>query len=103
MNELTINEKRIIFHILILIMNADLHVHPAETAFIDKIFTQFGLDYSEFDHIENLDWDNIARDFGLLSDEARKYAESLFWEMAKCDGYIDPREEDLIHRLMNVS
>jgi len=101
MEKLTISEKRTIYQILIVIMNADLLIHPAETAFLDKVFLDFGLDIGEFDHADDLDLDYLIHEFAQFSTEAREQAAEIFWDMAKCDGVIDPREAQLIERLLN--
>lgn len=98
-NQLTLDEKRIIFHILILIMNADNQVLPQETTFLDNIFKEFGLDIDEFDHVELMDIDYLTRLFRTLSKDKQAYAVSLFNGMAACDGFVDPRETKVIKHI----
>lgn len=90
--ELTLDEKRIIFQILIYIMKADLVEDSNEIRFLDKIFHDFELSISEFDHMELMDLDYLKRKFATFQDEKKTYARKLFYDMAKCDGYVDPRE-----------
>lgn len=99
MTNLTISEKRTIFHILILIMQADCIINSAESSFLDDIFKLFDLDISEFDHIEDLDIDILANEFSNFSKETKDYAKDLFVTMSKCDGFMDPREIDIINRM----
>ncbi len=99
MIELTLIEKRTIYHILILIMEADLVIMQEEVDFLDNVFNDFGLTREEFDHMENLDVDSLCRDFSVFDKEVKLYAKDLFMGMAKCDGYVDPREQAIIDRL----
>jgi hypothetical protein len=98
MNNLTLSEKRIIFRILNLIMKADFVINPAETKYLDNIFYEFGFDYQEFDHMEDMDLEELEKDFSTLSIEKKRYAHTLFMEMSECDGFVDPRELQIIKK-----
>lgn len=93
---LSINEKRTIFQILVLIMKADDVIKPEEMTFLDGIFKEFHLSIDEFDHMEEMEIDYLRKDFSFFSDETKDYAKQLFIEMSKCDGFVDPRETLLI-------
>ena len=45
-------EKRIIFYILVQIMEADNIEDPAEMFFLDRIFHEFNFSIVEFDHMD---------------------------------------------------
>ncbi|MBR0045590.1 MAG: hypothetical protein IJP75_01690 [Bacteroidaceae bacterium] len=96
MQEFTILEKRIIFQTLVLIMRADSILNPAETEYLNKIFHDFELDISEFDHLEMIDFDYLSNEFAKFSAEKKTYAMNLFVEMSECDGCVDPREVVMI-------
>lgn len=98
-NELSIAEKRVIFYILSLIMKADNILNPAEIDFLDSIFEKFQLDINEFDHMDDLSFDELRKEYRVFSPEIKKYANMLFERMAECDGYVDPRELALIQQL----
>ena len=98
-NELNISEKRAIFYILTLIMKADNILNPAEIKFLDGIFEEFQLEISEFDHMDDLSFDELFKEYCLFSPETKKYAKMLFEQMAECDGYVDPRELAIIQKL----
>ena len=100
MVNLNISEKRIIFRIMNLIMKADCVIHPAEVEFLDKVFNEFELDYDEFDHMEDIELDELTKEFSTLLDDKKEYAKRLFIEMSECDGYVDKRESDLINRVI---
>ena len=97
--ELSIDEKRIVFNILVQIMDADLIEDPAEMAYLDKVFHEFNLDLSEFDHMETLDMDYLGAEFSKFEPAKREYSKRLFREMAECDGYVDPREVAIIDKM----
>lgn len=96
---LSINEKRTIFQILVLIMKADDVIRPEEIEFLDGVFNDFHLSIDEFDHMEEIEIDYLKKEFSLFSDETKDYAKRLFIEMSKCDGFVDPRETLLIENL----
>ena len=98
--DLTLEEKRIIFYILVQIMEADAIEAPAEIAFLNSIFQEFNLNITEFDHMDNLvAFQYLRREFSKFSQEKKDYSKKLFLQMANCDGHIDPREEALINKL----
>lgn len=99
MINLNISEKRIIFRILNLIMKADCIINPAEVEYLDKIFDSFQMELSEFDHMEDVELEELINGFSFFSDETKEYAKKLFLEMAECDGYVDPREMDVINSI----
>lgn len=99
MPNLTLSEKRTIYRILTLIMKADFILNPAEVTFLDRIFEEFQLSIDEFDHMDDLNFDLLASDFALFSEEKKEYAKKLFVEMSECDGYVDPREVAIIVKL----
>ncbi len=96
MPNFTISEKRTIYQVLTLIMKADLILNPAEVSFLDRVFKEFQLSVDEFDHMEDVDFDRLASEFALFSDDKKEYAKRLFIEMSECDGYVDPRELAII-------
>lgn len=96
---LTIAERRTIFQILVLIMEADCIVVPEEIAFLDDVFKKFEFDISEFDHMEEMTLGKLANAFSFFSTEKKEYAKALFKKMAACDGNVDPREQSIIEQL----
>ena len=102
MVNLTLLEKRIIFRILNLIMKADFIINPAEVEYVDKIFDSFQLELSEFDHMEDVELEELIKGFSFFSNETKEYAKKLFMEMAECDGYVDPREMELIQTIIGI-
>ena len=73
--------------------------HEADSFFLDSIFEKFQLDINEFDHMDDLSFDELCKEYRILSPETKKYANMLFVRMAECDGYVDPRELAIIQKL----
>jgi len=96
---LTLKEKRIIYQILILIMKADLVNRQEELTFLDKIFHEFNLSIDEFDHMDNIDIDYLIEEMSSFPEECKRYAKKLFMQMAVCDGFVDPREMEIIEKI----
>ena len=83
-------------------MKADLIINPAEVEYVDKIFDSFQLELSEFDHMEDVELEELITGFSFFSNETKEYAKKLFMEMAECDGYVDPREMELIQTIIGI-
>lgn len=98
--DFSIQEKRVIYNILAQIMKADTIINPAEVRFLDEVFYNFNLSLDEFDHMEEVDFDELSLDFSNFSEEKKEYARQMFVEMSECDGYVDPREKSLIEKLV---
>ena len=96
----SIQEKRVIYNILAQIMKADTIINPAEVRFLDEVFYNFNLSLDEFDHMEEVDFDELSLAFSNFSEEKKEYARQMFVEMSECDGYVDPREKSLIEKLV---
>lgn len=99
MNFFSLSEKRTIYQILTLIMKADFILNPAEVSFLDRVFEEFNMSIDEFDHMEDVEFEELASAFSLFSKDKKEYAKRLFMEMAECDGYVDPREVAIIKKL----
>ena len=99
MKDLSLSEKRTIYQILTLVMKADFILHPSEVSFLDKVFQDFELSIDEFDHMENIEFEELASAFSSFSDDKKDYSKQLFVRMAECDGYVDPRELVIIESL----
>lgn len=80
-------------------MKADLVVKTEEIDFLDRVFKDFELSIDEFDHMDDLDSDYLIQEYRCMSEEKRLFGINLFHKMASCDGYVDPRELDIIKML----
>ena len=98
MQNITLAEKRVIFCVLNLIMKADYIINSAETEYLDTIFKTFNLDLSEFDHMEEIEFNELLASFSRFPVATKEYARKLFIKMSECDGYVDPRELEIINK-----
>ena len=100
MSQFSEHEKRTILHILTMIMEADSVIHPKEVEYIKSLMKEFGLSTAEFDHMEMLDFDVLKNEFKMMNLEKQNLAKEYFVNMAKVDGFIHPKEMDLINKVL---
>lgn len=99
MNRFSEQEKRTILHILTMIMEADSVIHPKEIDYINSLMKDFSLSYAEFDHMDMLDFSTLKNEFYMMSTEKQNVAKGYFIKLADCDGYVHPKEMQLINSL----
>lgn len=99
MTNYSIDEKRIIVAILVAIMEADGIIDPHETDFLDNIISSFDMTQDDLDSIDEFDFNEIIADFKRFDELKKSTAITIFLDMAKCDGYADPRELKIIESL----
>ncbi len=100
MSTLTKNEKYAIINILSQIMKADGIIHPKEEEYMDKVFSDLGITINDLEDISNIDDIQSQLIINDMSDENRTFAHSLFVGMAESDGYVHPKEIDIINQLV---
>lgn len=101
--QFTLNEKIAIVSILSQIMYADGIIHPKEEEYMDKVYEELGLTINDIDSITNMD---IIQAYNILNEMAQKkreYAHSLFVSMAESDGYVHPKEMDVIDKVFRTT
>ena len=99
MTNFSTKEKLTILAILTAIMEADEVIHPAESAMLGKVLSYFDLRDSITDILDDYDLNLAILEFKQFSAEKQQDAINLFREMASCDGFIDPRESEIINSL----
>ena len=99
MTQLTIIEKFAIVNILLQIMKADGIIHPKEEEYMDKVFAELGITISDMEDMANLDDIQAKYVINAMQDEKKQYAQSLFVSMAEADGYIHPKETEIMDKL----
>ncbi len=99
MIQLTLIEKFAIVTILSQIMNADGIVHPKEEEYMDKVYAELGITISDMEDITNMDDIQAKLVINEMQEEKKQYAQFLFISMAKTDGFIHPKETDIINNL----
>ena len=99
MQNYTLSEKYAIVNILSAIMEADTIIHPKEIEYMNNIMESLHIVVSDLDHMEMRDFNLNKLIIQSMSKEKRIEVISLFKQMAECDGYIDPREIDIINSI----
>ena len=93
------HQQYAIISILILIMEADGIIDPNEIEFMNRIYYDFSITEGEMELINQYDLSSSSSIIKALPSKEKEYAIKLFIEMAKCDGYADPRELDIIKKI----
>lgn len=99
MTQLTIIDKYAIVTILSQIMKADGIIHPKEEEYMDKVFAELGITISDMEDMANMDDIQAWSVINEMQDDKKQYAQSLFASMAEADGYIHPKETEVIDQL----
>lgn len=99
MTQFTIIEKFAIVTILSQIMKADGIIHPKEEEYMDKVFSELGITISDMEDMANMDAIQARHVINEMLDDKKQDAQSLFISMAKVDGYIHPKETEVIDQL----
>ena len=95
--DFTNNEKYAIITILSLIMEADTIVHPKEIEFMNIMMKRLNIRISDLDHMEMSDLTLSKTIIQAMSPQKQKIVKEWFQTMAQIDGYIDPRETNVIN------
>lgn len=85
-----------IVSVLIAIMEADGVIHPNETAYLNKILSDFSTSESEIEEIPVFDSVVTPLTLKMMTKNKRVEARKIFVGMAECDGYSDPCEIKII-------
>jgi len=99
MKDYTLTEKYAIINILSAIMEADTILHPKEIEYMNSIMESLQIVVSDLDHLEMKDNNLDKQIIQSMPKEKRVEVISLFQQMAEIDGFVDPRELDIINSL----
>ena len=99
MTQFTIIEKFAIVTILSQIMKADGTIHPKEEEYMDKVFAELGIIISDMEDMANMDDIQARAVINEMLDDKKQYAQSLFVSMAEADGYLHPKETEIMDQL----
>lgn len=103
MNRFTKEEQISIVRILQLIMQADSIINPKETAYLEEVREQFGINGQDLQTLEELSLSSCKECIGMMDLEKQTLCYDMFYKMAAIDGYSDPRERLVIMGLGNSS
>lgn len=99
MTQLTIIDKFAIVTILSQIMKADGIIHPKEEEYMDKVFAELEITISDMEDMTNMDVIQARYVINEMQEKKRQYAQTLFVSMAEADGYIHPKETEIINQI----
>lgn len=92
-------EKQTIIYLLSLIMEADGLIHPNEIEYMDSVIKQLGISHQEYDHLEEADLQTASTLFKQMSKEKQEEVRNMCHTMSQIDGFVDPRETEVINML----
>ena len=92
-------EKYVILYILSKIMKADGIINPKEQEYMNRMYEQWGITIQEISIIMDLDLNSCVHIYSEMSADKKKTARQYFEEMAEADGFVDPRELNVIRSL----
>ncbi len=90
------SEQYAIVSVLIAIMEADGVIHPNETSYLNEILLSFSLSESEIEEIQSFDPVTTPLVLRAMTEDKKEEARRIFIGMAKCDGYADLRELEIV-------
>lgn len=97
--QLTKSQQYGVISILIKIMEADGIIDPHEIKFINEVLKVFHISEQEMELIDSFDIPKSVSELKVLDANTKETIVRLFVGMAECDGYVDPRELDIIYNL----
>lgn len=100
MNKFTIIEKYAIINVLTHIMKADGVVHPKEEEYMNQIYHLFEITISDLKKIVNIDDIQTKHIICEMNKEKKDEAILLFVGMAEADGFIHPKEIEIMEQLL---
>lgn len=98
MNDLLTNEKNAIVFTLSQIMKADGIIHPKEEEYMNQVFRDLNITIDDLSNVANIDEIRAKQIIIGMEPEKREFAKKLFVNMAECDGYVHPREKEIIEQ-----
>lgn len=103
MNPITTNEKYAIVNILSQIMEADGIIHPKEEEYMNKVYAELGITINNIEDIASIDNLQAKLIIDDMAEETKEYARILFIGMAESDGFVHPKEAEIIEQIFKRS
>lgn len=99
MNTFTEIEKYAIVNLLTSIMRADGIIHPNEEKYMNSVYKDFGITVKKLEDISDIDDTQTNHIIKNMSSENKTKAHLLCKGMAEADGFIHPKEMEIINKL----
>lgn len=92
-------EKTVIISLMKMIMEADAIIHPLEEEYLNSVLK--GLDVSSdfLSRYSPADFQSCVICLKAMDNKKKDYVNKLMGEMSEADGYVDPREKELINKI----
>lgn len=100
--DFTQNEKYAILFILSEIMKADGCIDSKEQQFLEQMYEEFNITVLELSYILDLDFVISENIISSMTPEKKAKALTYFELMAQCDGFVDPREQELMKHFIGL-
>lgn len=84
---------------LTLIMEADKIIHPKEVEYMDEVMRDLHVTVGDLDKMENKDIRSNKMVYEAMTPSKKVEAMRMFRHMAEVDGFVDPREMEIINYL----
>lgn len=97
MNNFTKIEKYAVINILSCIMKADGIIDPKEEEFMNHIYNSFAITISDLENISSIDIIQAYNIIRSMTSEKKRQVLPLLVGMAQADGFIHPKEKDIIN------
>ena len=98
MNNSTTIEKYAIIKVLSHIMKADGIIHPKEEEYMNQTYKDFSVTINDIEDISNIDDIQTKLIISGMSDDKKSKAHTLFVGMAVADGFVHPKETEIINQ-----
>lgn len=92
-------EKTVIISILKMIMEADMIIHPLEKEYLNMVFEMIDVSEDFLCRFSPVDFQSSLICISTMDDNKKKFVSTIMEEMSKADGYVDPRELELIQKI----
>lgn len=99
MNTFTEYEKTVIISLMKLIMQADGIIHPLEEEFLNSVLQAIDITDDFLNRYSPADLQSCITNLRTMDEDKKDYVQKLMQQMSEADGYVDPREQELIQKI----
>lgn len=99
MNIFTEYEKTVIISLMKLIMEADAVIHPLEEEYLNYVLERIDVSGDFLCRYSPTDIQSCIICLKAMDNQKKDIVNKLMEEMSEADGYVDPRELELIRKI----
>ena len=82
-----------------MIMEADAIIHPQEEEYLNSVLEKIKVSSEFLCRYSPADLQSCIICLKAMDNTKKEFVNKLMVEMSEADGYVDPRETELIHRI----